>query len=168
MSENIIKKKFLQGKAWLILLGGILGILLLVFGGMGEKKETKNDDGVEAVPDADAYVKEVEAEICRIASGVRGVKDVQVAVTLKGGYRAVYVTDRKATEGGYQNQTVLVGSGSSEGAVLLGYENPEISGIGIVCQGGSDPEVRERLVFLVSAAFDVQSHKIYIAEGEES
>lgn len=168
MSENAIKRNPLKGKAWLLLLGGILGILLLILGGMGEKKETKSADGDIPIPDADAYVKEVEAEICRIASGVRGVEDVQVAVTLKGGYRAVYVTDRKATEGGYQNQTVLVGSGSSEGAVLLGYENPEISGIGIVCRGASDPAVRERLVFLVSAAFDVQSHKIYIAEGGKS
>lgn len=167
MSENVTKKNSKKGKQWLLIVGAVVGILLILWGGMEEKK-TSDTTKDESEPNAENYIKEVEAEIKRIASGVRGVGGVEVAVTLKGGYRAVYATDRKSTGEGYQNQTVLVGSGASEGAILLGYENPEIGGIGIVCEGGADPVIRERLVFLISAAFGVDTHKIYVVEGDVS
>ena len=43
----------------------------------------------------------------------------------------------------------------------------EICGIGIVCEGGDDPEVVYRLLSLVSAACGVSTDKIYIAGAEK-
>ncbi len=42
----------------------------------------------------------------------------------------------------------------------------EISGVGIVCDGGDDPIVVERLLSLVSAACDLPTSRIYIAPSE--
>lgn len=153
---------------WILLAGG-LGVLLLILGGIGIGEKGADEESETPLSlDASAYARQVEEEIVRICSCVRGAGTVRVAVTLKGGYRAVYATDSQNSGGGYKNSTVLIGSGSSEGAVLICYENPEIGGIGIVCMGASDPSVRDTVISLVSAAFDVGVNKIYVAAGGES
>ena len=49
----------------------------------------------------------------------------------------------------------------------LSQSETRICGIGIVCEGGEDPEVIYRLLSLVSAACDVSSDKIYITGLEK-
>ena len=84
-------------------------------------------------------------------------------VTLKGGYRAIYATDSQSGSSSSKNATVIIGSGSSEKALLIGYENPEIAGIGIVCSGGDDYNVRKNVISVVSSAFNVSSNKIFVS-----
>lgn len=170
MSENIIQKGKKDKRFFLFVFGAAIGVCLLIFGSMQAKKE-KNADAETADPaslDPAAYAEAVEEEVTAICSQVKGAGTVRTAVTLKGGYRSVYASDSKTTGTGYQNSMVLVGSGSSEQAVLICYENPEIAGIGIVCTGGDDPAVRQTIISLVSAAFDIGSHKIYVATGRQS
>ena len=62
-----------------------------------------------------------------------------------------------------KNQTVIIGSGSSEKALLIGYENPEIAGIGIVCSGGDDPIKRASIISVVSSAFNISTNKIFVS-----
>ncbi len=168
MSENAIKGFWKDKKLLWLILCGVLGVFLLIFAsGMG-KQDQKEEESQTTLPDAAAYAQQVEGQIKSLCSQVRGAGSVSVAVTLKGGYRAVYATDSQSSGSGYKNNTVLIGSGSSEDAILIGYENPEISGIGIVCRGASDPTVRESIISLVAAAFDIRTNKIYVAVGQES
>lgn len=165
--EGRSKKK--DRKLLLLAAGAILGVVLLVYGSLGEKdaerSEAENPIAVENALDPESYAEEVERRVEAICTRVEGAGTVHAVVTLKGGYRAVYAIDSRSSSGGFQNSTVLIGSGSSEEAVLICYENPEISGIGIVCGGGDDPKVREAILSLVAAAFDVKTNKIYIAAG---
>ena len=166
MSENhtSIKK---DKKMILPVVGAILGILLLLIGSLGGlKKEEEAQGAVQGSMDPEAYAATLEARIVALCEGVKGAGHVQATVTLKGGYRAVYATDAKSTASGKQSSTVLVGSGSSEEAILLYYENPEIAGIGIVCEGGDDPEVRARIVSLISATFSMKTNKIFVAASK--
>ncbi len=168
MSKNKIKGLFQDRRLLVLLLCGGLGLLLLVFSGITGKKEESSSDEKSYIPDADAYAQRIEEEVKSLCSGVKGVGEVQVAVTLKGGYRAIYATDSQSNAAGYKSNTVLIGSGSSEEAILIGYENPQISGIGIVCRGANDPGVKESIISLVAAAFDLGTNKIYVAVGQES
>ncbi len=166
MSENVKKEPLLTKKMLLPILVALLGVILLLVGGMGGMDAEKDSDASQpavADLDANAFAAEVEARVVAICSQIAGAGEVRVVVTLSGGYRAVYATDSRFSDNSYQNELVLTGSGSSESAILVGYENPEIAGIGIVCTGGDDPAVRASILRLVSAAFDVGTHKIYIA-----
>lgn len=168
MSENgkNIKK---DKKTLFLAIGAILGVLLLLFGSFaGERREEEATSSEEDLRDPEAYALAVEARVVEICSGVKGAGKVRAAVTLRGGYRAVYATDAKNSSSGYQSSTVLVGSGASEEAILVCYENPEIAGIGIVCEGGDDAEVRARIISLVSATFSIGTNKIFVASGDVS
>ena len=166
MSENVKKEPLATKKLLLPLLAALVGVILLVIGGLGEwDKESAATDAVpvSAELDADAFAAELESRVVAICSRVSGAGEVRAVVTLSGGYRALYATDSRGSDNSYSQELVLTGSGSSEAAILVGYENPEIAGIGIVCTGGNDPAVRAAILRLVSAAFDVGSHKIYVA-----
>lgn len=168
-NENNNSKK--SGKVILLVLGAALGIFLLLFGSYMDKEQKKADvkaeaESLELNMNAEEYAAEAEKKIAELCSGVRGVSDVRVMVTLAGGYNAVYAQNSQSGASGYRNEFVLTGSGSSEAPLLVGYSVPEISGVGIVCSGGGDASVRREIISLVSATFGVSSNKIYVTEGQ--
>ena len=169
MSENTTTSAKKGRKPILLFFGVALGVLLLLFGSMGiGEKSQKDEKEASAEPsslDPVAYARSVEEQVVSLCSRVQGAGQVSAVVTLKGGYRAVYATDAQSNSSGYKSSMVLVGSGSSESAVLVCYENPEIAGIGIVCDRAVSDQVKEDIVSLVSATFRVGSNRIYVASG---
>ena len=167
MSENVNKSQVGGMKILLPAIAAIVGIGLLLIGNFlnNGKKDSEDitPENDPSVMDADAFASSVEEKIVEICSQVAGVRNVRAVVTLGGGYRAIYASDSQASGTSYRNETVLSGNGSSEKALLLGYQNPEITGIGIVCSGGDDPSVRQNIISLVAAAFNVSTNKIYVA-----
>lgn len=142
------------------------GVLLLCLGGFGGT----DADGASADVSAgqrellEAYTDQLRREIAELCDRVDGVSDVSVAVSLECGYEFVYATDTRSDSGSVAGQVkyVTVGSGSSERTVYLTELLPRIGGIGVVCRGGSDPEIVRRLTALLSAAYDIGSNKIYV------
>ena len=171
MSENV-KNEESRYRRWILpILGAIIGILLLIFGNRTEKSDEKEKDAStlligEGELSAESFADVTEKRIVAICSGVTGVEDVRAVVTLEGGYRAVYASDVQGSDSSYRKETVLTGSGSLEKAILVGYDAPRIVGIGIVCTGGDDPAIKQRITLLVSAAFDVSANKIYVTGGK--
>ena len=155
-------------KLILLIAGAALGLLLLLMGNLGDRQDTSEADAAfryENLDPAD-YAREVEAQVATICSKVSGAGRAQAVVTLAGGYRAVFASDSQSGSSGYKSEVVLVGNGSAETAVLLGYENPEIEGIGIVCQGGDDPWVQKEIISLISATYHVSAARIYVMGGD--
>lgn len=170
MSENSTKNQKPNSKLLFPIVAAVIGIGLLFAGNlMGKSKtDTEEPTGISdpAQMDADAFAESVEEKITEICREVEGVSNVRAAVTLGGGYRAIYASDSQSSGTSYRNEMVLTGNGSSEKAILIGYQNPEIVGIGIVCSGGNEPSVRQAIISLVSAAFNVSTNKIYVTASK--
>lgn len=169
MSENIIKALKKEKYLLLVLVCAAVGIFLLIQGGVANTEDSKEtDSAAETTQDPSLYAAQIEEQVVAICSRVEGVGNVSAVVTLRGGYQTIYASDLQSSSSGYKNSMVLIGSGSSEQAVPVGYENPEIAGIGIVCSGGDRSDVRKEILALVSAAFNIGTNKIYIAAGQVS
>ena len=151
----------------IILLGacGVLGIFLLLFGsdGSGEPKNDSASVYESQEYDARKYAEQLEERVRELCARVDGVGEVSVLVSLKGGYRTVYAFDTQSNSSGYKSEIVFSGSGSDKNAIICAYENPEIAGVGIVCDGGSDAYIRQQIISLVSAALDISTNKIFVA-----
>lgn len=145
-----------KGRLVMIITGAVLGVVLLIFG--GSSGDSAKADQAEASESFGEYAKTVEQKIYELCSRVDGVSDVSVAVSFECGFEYVYARDDE------KGDFLVVGSGSSESAVRVTERPPVIGGIGIVCKGGGDPTVQNRLINLISAAFGVSSNKIYITE----
>lgn len=165
-----------NGKLKIVLIGLVLGIILLLFGGEWKKVFMTEDDPAAATPSEaagegvellsmESYRTALEERICDICVRVTGAGQVYAVVNLAGGYEYVYATDRKVTSSGETNEHIIIGSGNEERVVYLTERVPEILGIGVVCQGGNDPRVKGEITALLSAAFGVGSHKIYVTGG---
>lgn len=144
----------------------IAGICLMIYSG----NDRGTEDNAQVVSqfetgDPSAYEELVESKIREICSSIDGVSNVNVAVTLAGGYRAVYASNSQNTSSGYKSEIVTTGSGSSEKPLMIGYEYPEINGIGIVCCGGERADIKKRIISLVSSTFGVSTNKIEVVGG---
>jgi stage III sporulation protein AG len=160
-----VKSMKKSGKLAVALMGVLLGAALLLFGnrwGGKEQPATPDTPPALASRSAEAYRAELEARMEDICRQVAGVGEVDVAVTLDGGFSYVYATDKKTTVGGESLSYVTVGSGDGETLVYLSEKAPAVVGIGVVCTGGMDPTVRREVTSLLSAAFGVGSNKIYV------
>lgn len=164
MSKNIILAETPRKRLILFAMLAIIGVLLLVLGKCtaSDLDDKNSGDGLTEL-DPSKYEELVEEKVEALCNKIDGVSSTYAVVTLKGGYRAIYATDSQSGSSNLKNQTVLIGSGSSEKALLIGYENPEISGIGIVCSGGNDPVLRQNIISVISSAFNISTNKIFVA-----
>ncbi len=148
----------------LLLLGGaLIGVGLLLFGGGiggNEKEATLAAESQESLDAIGDYQRALEEEIRALCQKVSGVDQVTVAVTLEGGFETVYATE------GENGKYVIVGSGSAASPLVLMHTTPKITGVGVVCRGGSSPTVQRELTSLLSAAYDLPTNRIYVTEAK--
>lgn len=162
--ERCVTSMKKSGKLAVALLFVALGAILLLFGSRAGKDNDNStpEPPVPSARTAEEYRAELEARMEAICADVAGVGEVEVVVTLEGGFSYVYATDKKTNAGGESLSYVTVGSGDRETLVYLSEKAPAIVGIGVVCTGGMDPTVRREVTALLSAAFGVGSNKIYV------
>lgn len=157
MSKEESKQRNAKGIA-LAAMGLCLGVALLLYGSFGgTEKKTAAESGETL--SAEAYRADLEATLAALCASVRGAGRVSVFVTLEGGYEYVYATDDRG-------ECVTVGSGSSERAVVERVIAPRISGVGIVCEGASDPVVEANICSLVCTSLGIGSNRVTVLKGK--
>ncbi len=146
-----------KGRLWLLVGGALLGVLLLLFGGLGESTPTEEEtDPLAAqVAELEAYEARLEKEVKAICEAVSGVGDCEILLTFENGYAVRY------TENG-EGDPVTVGSGSNEEALFDTLLPPAVAGVGIVCRGGNDARTVQTLTELVSTALGIPASRVYI------
>ncbi|MBE6699063.1 MAG: hypothetical protein E7584_02345 [Ruminococcaceae bacterium] len=150
-------------RLYLLLGCGVLGILLILLGSSGKKAEKTADETPYSTSTDELVIYQdyLESRIKKLCESVSGVRNVTVVVTLSGSFESVYATEWPDGNEEY----VILGSGSSASPIYLSRSAPEIAGIGIVCLGGSNDNVRRELIALLSATFHISSNRIYITEA---
>ena len=165
----MIEKK-IKGKLLPVILAAAVGVFLLVWGSGGSSDGSRgaNADTQREMSSYDEahYEEELVRKIEEICKEVRGAGRVKVAITLDGSFKAIYAQN-VADGGSVRREYLLVGSGSSAKALLLGYSPPEILGVAIVCDGGSNDVVRAEMISLVSSLLDIPTNKIYVAGAKK-
>jgi stage III sporulation protein AG len=162
MQKNTINRIFGKRAVVMALLVAFIGVILVLASTCGDDKDDdKSEIRVETL-DPDAYAREIEEKVEELCNKIDGVGSTYAVVTLEGGYKAIYATDSQEGSSSSKNQTVVIGSGSAEQAILEGYSYPEIAGIGIVCRGGESYEVKNKIVSLISSTFNISANKIFV------
>ena len=163
-AERCVKSMKKSGKLAVALVGILLGALLLFFGnraGRDTSDSAPTAPPETSVPSAETYRAELESRVKALCSRVVGVGEVEVMITLSGGFEYVYATDTRTAAGGTTTTYVTVGSGSGESLVYITQKPPEIVGSGVVSEGGMEPTVRQEITARLSAALGVGSNKSY-------
>ena len=167
--QRTVKAMKKSGKLGIALLGILLGAVLLFIGNRAGKNKTGEGDSGTSAPPADTrtveeYREDLERRASQLCADVAGVGDVSILIMLEGGYEYVYAYDKRVTASGESTSYITVGSGDGESLVYLTERAPPILGIGVVCTGGGNAEVKREVTALLSAAFGVGANKIYVTE----
>ncbi|WP_294101430.1 stage III sporulation protein AG [uncultured Ruminococcus sp.] len=170
--------KKLPAKTKLVIAVGILGILLIFLSEMFPAN-SKTDSKVTptestASDDTDSYKEQIEKELKNVLSQVRGVGECEVMVTVEGTTEYVYAenltksTDNNGdrTSDRYENEIVMTDNDGKKEALVRKIIKPQICGVVIVCEGGGDIKVNERVLKAVSTALGISSSKICV-EGKK-
>ncbi len=170
MIEKIVKK--VRSPKFLILAGfiGIFLIFLSTLGG-GEKKDTKAAEEFSA----ESYCSELETEIEKMVNEITGSKNASVIITLESGIRYSYadtieenstdktekeeITTQNELKSGYI--TVKTADGGEQ-ALLVTAEMPSIRGVAVVCDGGDNEIINQKIENAVTAALNITSKRVYI------
>ncbi len=146
---------------------GIIGILLILlseisFGGSG-KKETE-----VASTDYASYVKELDEKLSDIISSIDGVGNCKVMITLKNTTESVYAKNTENSQNdsssSQNSEYVIYDGGNGDSPILLKENFPEIEGVAIVCSGGDNTVIREKVVQCVSSLFNISSSRISVSK----
>lgn len=179
MNIKEIKEKLLKlknGKLPVIL--GIAGMVLIglsSFFGTGNKKTAKADTKPVFT---DEYVSSIEKKVKTLVEKISGDENAAVVVTLETGVRYIYAGEtekntEEKTDSGSKNTaaevkknyiTVKTEDGGEKPLVEAEYL-PEIRGVAVVCKGGNDKEIAEKIKNALMSALNITSKRIYIAGG---
>jgi len=167
-------KEITKGKRLMVI--GIIGIVLIGISSfsMSDKKEQKAEEGVSV----EDYRQALEEEIKEIVVNIVGDKKVNVVVTLETGFRREYAGETEDSvnekKDGEENNlstdkkekaiTVKASDGSEQALVVTEYM-PQIRGVAIVIPGQEKAEIKEEVSAAVTAALNITSKRVYIANG---
>lgn len=175
MNEIVSKylKPFKKPKTVLII--GLVGIGLIVLSSLFSSGESKKENMKTGEMTAEEYKTILEEDIKETVTDITGSKNVSVVITLESGIKYSYadireetLTEKKEnekestdneTKSGYI--TVKTAEGGEQ-ALLVTTQMPKVRGVAIVCDGGDNERIAEKIQNAVMSALNISSKKVYI------
>lgn len=167
LSQRLKSPKFL-------VVVGFVGIMLIFVSSFfgGEKEEAPLQTQEISVEE---YRQTLQDDICRMVKSITGSKNVTVVVTLESGLRYSYADtkEQSSAEKSEKDATsqdtelkegyvTVKGSDGGEEALLVTASMPEIRGVAVVCDGGDNEIIKEKIESTVTAALNITSKRVYI------
>jgi stage III sporulation protein AG len=170
------KNKLKSPKTLIII--GIIGIALIFLSSITGGGDKKTDKPENTEISAEEYREQLEKDIKKIVKEITGSSRVEVIVTLESGIRYKYadISEGTATDK-TENDSISSSSEHKEGyitvktadggeeALLVTRQMPEVRGVAIVCAGGDNQIIAEKIENTVTAALNITSQRVHIAGG---
>ncbi|MBE6768805.1 MAG: hypothetical protein E7549_07855 [Ruminococcaceae bacterium] len=167
---------FLKGKNGVrcIVIVGVIGILLIF---LSEILPAGEKTAETATVDTDAYIRTLEERLTETVSRIDGVGACRVMVTLENGVKYVYASEEKTGSDYKTEGDTLSRADDNEQSVILvqtdqGYEGllvtelqPTVKGVVVVCEGGGDAVVQERVRAALCAVLNVTDKRVCVVAG---
>lgn len=152
-------------KTLLIVVFAIVGMLMIVFSGdYSADKEYSETESVDNI--ASNYEEKLE----KLISEIEGVGKVSVMITYESGEENVFASDKDESfrngEQKFKNDYIIIDGENGETGLKIKSIYPEIKGVAVVCSGAHDSVIRERIISVVSALFDINTKNISVVSAE--
>ena len=149
---------------FLVVIGALGVILLVISEALPETSISDEESTNDTIDFVDHYEVNLEERLESLLGCINGAGKVEVMITLASGDENVYATEQKQSEKSSEQKYVIVDNSNEEAGLLLKVSEPEIRGIGIVCDGSDSPQVRQEIINTVSAVLNISSNRISIAK----
>lgn len=158
---NLIEKLKKDKKLFTALIIGLLGLMLILI-----SEVTPKDKGSDTLS-AEVFTMTDDELCCKlegIIEKISGAGKAKVMLTYKGSYETIYATDIQESENKIDSEYIIIDTEKGESGLKIKVLSPEIKGVAVVCQGGDSPVIKEQIISVISALFDISSNKISVAK----
>ncbi len=170
MNEIIVKYKKIFSKPKTLIIIGVMGILLILLSSvMPTKKEnTKLEQGEFSY---DEYKAELQKNVEKIVKSITGDRRASVLITFENSVLYSYANVAEETTKESDNNSdselktgyiTVKNADGSEKTVLVTAKMPSVRGVAIVCEGGDNELINQKLTGAVTAALNITSKRVYI------
>jgi len=145
---------------------GIIMIILILTLDLSEEEMSRAEASGKTISfeASDIYAKDIENKLSGLLEAIEGVGKAEIMLTITSTEEYVYAETYKQGSSQAENDYVIIDKGSQKEALIKKINNPEISGVVVVCEGGDDPRICEKIYKAVSTALNISTTKIYVAE----
>lgn len=182
VKEFLLKDKFRK----IVVIVGVLGIALIFFSGhlkSSSKKREKAESAQNGSNSTQQYVSKLEGSLKEMISSIKGAGNTKVLVTLESTEETVYATEEKKNKEATEDKTTdgqtskkresddsekkyitIKDADGTERALSVTQIQPTIKGVVVVCEGGNQPEVQQKITDAVKTALNITSKKVYVTK----
>ncbi|MCC8023399.1 MAG: hypothetical protein LIO46_06465 [Clostridiales bacterium] len=149
-------------------LAGILCILMSEYISFGGSEDKEAQDSVQTAQEIsmDSFKETTEQQLGEIIGKIDGVGRCEVMVTIENSSEQVYAYDSSSEQGENSSKNeykyIIINGEDGEEALLVKEIQPKIRGVIVVCEGGDNIAVQEKIISSVTAVFDISSNRVSI------
>lgn len=175
------KEKLTQIQQWvkddrklrlMMIVGFSLILLLFLWGLFPESDEQVPVTSIQT-QSLEEYKQALQDQTETLLQAVDGVGELSVMITLEGDYQVIYQTDNSSkTEEKNSDDEQEQSTESTDTIAYQGDEalvqttiTPQVLGVAVVCQGGDQVAVQQRVIDIVTTLFNLSSTKVTVVVG---
>ena len=165
-------KEFLNDKkkkSFLIILLGCFGMILILlseFISDVPKEETK--ESYASLFNSKEKEDELESRLSEAISKIKGAGKTEVMITIESSKELFFEKNseesKNENESEINNELVILNGEKEDTPVLFKTNEEKIRGVLVICEGGGNPVVCEKIIKSVCALLDIPSTKVSVAE----
>lgn len=156
----------------LIIAAGIVGILLILLAEYWPKQTAASS----AKTTAEAFVAQTESKLAEVIGNIEGAGECRIMVTLENGVEYVYASQEKINTDRVEDTSklsqrddkeksiIVVDTQDGRQGLLVTEIQPTVKGVVVVCQGGDQPLVQQRVIDAVTTALNIASTRVCVTK----
>lgn len=175
--SNVLDKLKKDKVRNIVIIIGIIGIVFIFISNLISKDSENIDSDINELNtinsyNTESYERQIEEQLEEIISSIDGAGRVKVMATLDRTSQIVYATEEKYNtdnekQSGETAYVIIKKSDGTESAIKVTEIQPKIKGVIVVCEGGEDSVVQERIVKAVTTVLDISSSKVCVTKISE-
>lgn len=161
--------KMQSKKAMFVLLLGCVGMLLVGLSELipAEKESAKNVSNKNE-PDISEREEALEERLEIMLSEIEGAGKTSVMLTFDSSKEYFYAEnsseDRKDSENSKESELVIINGENGEEPIVIKTAEADIRGVLVICEGGGNALVREKIIEALCALLDIPSNRVSVAK----
>ena len=170
----------------IIVVVGVVAILVIFLSSFfgGNKKQTTNTETSASAQSVDDFKTQTEQSLTNLINGIEGVGNASVLVTIEKSSEQVYATEEKTStqtqqdkntssttknQSNNSNETkylVIKNSDGTQQPIAVTEVQPIVKGVVVVCDGGDNPLIQQKVIQAVTTALDITSTRVCVIQSK--
>ncbi len=167
----------------IIIVCAMIGIALIFISNTFKQDNSKEVINTTTTNSSEQYIANLEKNLETIVSNIKGAGNSKVLVTIESTTETVYATEEKKNKEASEDKTngettrrkecddcekkyiTVKDSNGTEKALAVTEIQPRIKGVIVVCAGGDDPLVQQRVINAVTTALNITSKRVCVTKS---